>query len=543
MVEKAHITITRELREAENKPITLNPNTVSFLALNTAIIHLIEENKSIYGLINIHPRIVEELFNNLIKLKPIHPPRIEELYSTQTYKLPPLITPSKPHQNTSLAIILTTTYDHELGVTLKAKIYAKTKTINKNRQYELNVIAQYGTIEQEPVKYSSLQETINDTKLTGSKIYTRKALLTLLKPQPKQTITTPLEINLNPIPQGKIPLGEILNPLLEPTHQIYKLPINHGHTLIIGATGTGKSTTLAKIAQETTKYNQVIILDWTGEHIKTFQENPQTQIITPGKTHTIPLKTGNETPLQVVEKIAYYIETTWNQPITPLQYRLLLTTITRIDNPTPTTIIIALKNMQTHNRRDIRQSADALISRLIPLTENQHLYTPIEKPPITLQEIKGNPTIINLSPITPTHIKTLTAQLILHTLLQQTKQTLKPIHILIDEAHNYIKQTQTTQPAIIQAYLEYRKYNVKITIATSNAIQIPKEITQNTNTLITHRIPNITQAKTITDYLITNPKQQHLYIETLRTLPTGTAIITSPQTPPTIIKINPPNTH
>jgi len=131
MVEKAHITIMRELREAENKPTTLNLNTVSFLAPNTAIIHLVEENKSIYGLINIHPRVVEELFNNLIKLKPTCPPKINELYSTQTYKPPPLITPPKPHQNTTLAIILTTTYDHELGVTLKAKIYAK--TINEDR--------------------------------------------------------------------------------------------------------------------------------------------------------------------------------------------------------------------------------------------------------------------------------------------------------------------------------------------------------------------------------------------------------------------------
>ena len=103
----------------------------------------------------------------------------------------------------------------------------------------------------------------------------------------------------------------------------------------------------SKIAQETAKHCQVIILDWTGEYTNTLQNNPQTQVITPGQTRTIPLKTAGETPLQVVEKIAYYLETTWNQPITPLQYRLLLTTITRIDNPTPTTIT-KIKPPNTH---------------------------------------------------------------------------------------------------------------------------------------------------------------------------------------------------
>ena len=127
MVEKAHITVMRELKEVENKLTTPIPRAPSFLAPNTAIIHVMREDNSIYGLINIHPKIIEELYNNLIKHKPTSPPRINELYSTETYKLPPLITPPKPHKNTILAIILASTYDNELGVILRAKIYAKTK--------------------------------------------------------------------------------------------------------------------------------------------------------------------------------------------------------------------------------------------------------------------------------------------------------------------------------------------------------------------------------------------------------------------------------
>ncbi len=234
----------------------------------------------------------------------------------------------------------------------------------------------------------------------------------------------------------------------------------------------------------------------------------------------------------------------WKTKLTPLQYRLLVSALTRIDNTTPQAITITLNNLSNHNRKDIRQSADALISRLIPLQQQDHIYNPKTRPPLTIENIKGNPAIINLSKIKATHTKTLVAQLILYNLLQQLRKTKTPAHILVDEAHNYLKQSKETQPPIIKAYLEYRKYNTRITIATSNANTIPPEITQNTTTIITHRLPTITQAKTIADTILSNPQQKPILIETLRTLPTGTTLVTTPWHPqPTITKIHPPRTH
>ncbi|RLI01469.1 hypothetical protein DRO31_06400, partial [Candidatus Bathyarchaeota archaeon] len=118
-----------------------------------------------------------------------------------------------------------------------------------------------------------------------------------------------------------------------------------------------------------------------------------------------------------------------------------------------------------------------------------------------------------------------------------------PTHILVDEAHNYLKQTRETPPPVIKAYLEYRKYNAKITIATSNTTIIPPEITQNTTVLITHRLPSITQTKPIIDILLANPQQKPILTETLRTLPTETTLTKTPwQQKPAITQIHPPRT-
>ena len=547
---KAHVTVMRGYLEASNlsrELVTRDIETV-FLKPCAAIIHIVGEHGSLYGLLGVDKYSFMELFDNLVKIEEVEPDETlipgELLFCTEDFSLPPIIRAPRIHRQCVLVVIVASPIIDTPYGSFDTRLVARIFASCNNPRRAINIVAQYAYIKTPLVKYT-LREAVEEAlgKKDQPIVNTLEALRTLLRPvKPDKIIITPLEVHMDQV-EGVIHLGEILDPLLEPTGQEYRLPLSHGHILVVGATGSGKSTTLARLAQESSRHVKTIILDWTGEHIETLGQLPGAEIVEPGETYTIPLRTPWDTVPGVVEKIAYYVETTWGTTLTPLQYRLLVSALTRIDNPTPQTIIITLNGLGNHNRRDIRQSADALISRLIPLQQHNHIYDPATRPPLTIENTKGNPVIINLSGIKTTHTRMLTAQLILYNLLQQIRETRTPTHILVDEAHNYLKQTRETPPPVIKAYLEYRKYNAKITIATSNTTIIPPEITQNTTVLITHRLPSITQTKPIIDILLANPQQKPILTETLRTLPTGTTLTTTPwQQKPAITQIHPPKT-
>lgn len=160
-------------------------------------------------------------------------------------------------------------------------------------------------------------------------------------------------------------------PLPEPTENPYKLPARHGHILVVGATGSGKSTISARLALESMRHAKTIILDWAREHVEALVDKPGAQVIVPGQTHSIPLKTSWGIIPDIVEKTSYYC-------IDNIEYPDNTTTI-------PTTSLSPNKNRQlytpstSHNtkkltnndKKDVRRSADALVSRLIYHHNNQ----------------------------------------------------------------------------------------------------------------------------------------------------------------------------
>ncbi len=144
--------------------------------------------------------------------------------------------------------------------------------------------------------------------------------------------------------------------------------------------------------------------------------------------------------------------------------------------------------------------------------------------------------VVDLSCIEPVYLRRIAVHAALYTLLKQAKKNRKRITVVIDEAHNVLDNDRRN--IVVEAFLEYRKFGIEIVLATSNFIDIPKQIVENTSTLIIHRIPSLEQADTLADLFGTSYREKESWIETLRTLRIGIATtITRYSSHPQLVEI------
>ena len=484
---------------------------------------------------------MQTVFENLAKLKPVSEEAVnvfEKWIPVENIKLPSTITPTPPPQ-TPLTLIFQTV--KPLGLeNYVTQVYAATP--KQFLKEALAWLSQTFSLQTEtPEKQVSLSELLNPQVefKTHATIYSKETLKTLLKPIPEETVRTPLTLNTKPPTlSGEIVLGEILNHLEEPTGRKYRLKLCQTHTLILGSTGSGKSTTAARLALETARNKvKTLIIDWTGEYREKLSKHGP-KILKPGVNIAIPLK--QLTQKHFFETLTYHIETTWNTQLTPMQYTTLKKAVYKTSNPRE--IFREIEKHLNSPRKDIKQSAQALLNRLEPVKnivlENSNPNLPPLNPWKT-----PNLTIITLNHLETIQEKTITAQLTLHLTLKQTIKTIttKPItHIILEEAHHYIKPTTHIPTLIEQTYLEHRKHGTNITTITPHP-NLPPTITTNTHLTITHRTNTLTTARTAAELITPTPTLTNTYTKQLKQLKTGQTIITSTQQPqPTLTQIQPP---
>ncbi len=317
---KVHVSVMRSYDFANNQSRNYydgyyvkmsNIVASTLLKPKAAVVHVVSEKGSVYGLLGIDKYSFMELFDGLIRVRELGGKEREEwvpetVFCTEQQDLPTFVRAPRVHRYCKLVVIVATPVIRKTLSFFNTRLIARVYASCQDPLRALNIIAQYTYVKTPLKKYDledALKEILNAEEY--SLVNTLEALRTPLKPvKPDDVVITPLEVNTRPI-EGTIRLGEILDPLLEPIGEEYKLPLGHGHTLIAGATGTGKSTTLAKLAQEESRHVKTIILDWTGEHTETLGQSPQAEVIEPGETHSIPLRTPWDTIADVVEKIAY----------------------------------------------------------------------------------------------------------------------------------------------------------------------------------------------------------------------------------------------
>ncbi len=354
----------------------------------------------------------------------------------------------------------------------------------------------------------------------------------VLEPSRSPRLCTPLSTELAPVGSDGIRVGRILDPVLRERGDAY-LPSEVGHVLIVGATGSGKSTTLRRLCIEVSRLRPVVVLDWVGEHGEAL--GSVARVVRLGIDASIRLRARDEDDEQFVDRLAYYVEVAWGHTLTPLQRRILATVVSRVEDPTIDRLLATLSRWLSSDRRDYVQSADALVSRLSALKPLRNAFDP-SKPPV--EPPTRGILVIDISRVEPARLRKIAAHALLHQLLREARRARKSLAVAIDEAHNILDTD--ARNIVVEAYLEYRKFGIEMILATSDFTEIPRQLLQNTSTMIVHRVPSLRQAEALADLFGTSRSERDAWIETLRTLPTGVAAVITRESPyPALVAVEP----
>ncbi len=121
--------------------------------------------------------------------------------------------------------------------------------------------------------------------------------------------------------------------------------------------------------------------------------------------------------------------------------------------------------------------------------------------PIPLSEIvkKGQCSVINMKGIKP-HIQELAVSLLIGSIFQKRKlDTIPPVIVIVEEAHNYCPQKRTviSSDVLMSVASEGRKFGLGLCIVTQRPARIDKNILSQCNTQIILRVTNPNDLKAI----------------------------------------------
>jgi Cdc6-like AAA superfamily ATPase len=330
--------------------------------------------------------------------------------------------------------------------------------------------------------------------------------------------------------------GDIRLGIIQSTKIVAKLKLEHvqKHVLIVGATGSGKSTTASIIAREVSKEGVgVFITDWHGEY-KELLKNYNNIIYTNPIEGTVPefLNMKNimeHEPLAFIEILESALELTppqahiLEEAIKELLHRKAVT-FCEID-----TLIDIIQNAPLAARW-VAESKEALVRKLKVLS-SEYLkikWSNMKELPVR----KGGITIFDISSIPNTRVKKILVSIAIKsaTLKAQYNEITKPLVIVVDEAHNIF----TKDNPISNLVAEVRKWGVGFIIVTQSPSSLSSVILKNTNTRIVHALKSTTDVKTMLGLLILRKE----YKKIISSLKPGEALVAIPElTEPVLVKI------
>ncbi|MEB2792782.1 MAG: ATP-binding protein [Caldisphaeraceae archaeon] len=290
-----------------------------------------------------------------------------------------------------------------------------------------------------------------------------------------------------------------------------------GHVSIFGSTGNGKSTTAASIAYRSSKYFDVIILDWTGEYESVFQ----------GMSNVIPSKEASIDPFKLPEfrqRQDILIDSlSLSLGLTPPQEYLLEKVI---EEYKPTSIHNLVESIESYAGTDAwgREVKRGLLRKVNALKKS----IPKEARPLN---IGPGINIVRLSEIENISSRRAFALLLLALLYLREKS--RNLLVIIDEAQNLF---QGEAKFLEQVFAESRKYGMSIVVSTQSPALIPNSILLNSNTKIVHSLKSARDKEIIS--LSMNLKKE--IISQLDKLEPGEALLQSPSiSNPIILRIEP----
>ncbi len=308
------------------------------------------------------------------------------------------------------------------------------------------------------------------------------------------------------------------------------LPIEYlyRHTLIIGGSGSGKTTTAKKIITSLArkKYNgYIVVFDWHREYTA-ISSKYNTKIYKPGKPGktniSIPpinCNTDLETTLQIIES---------SLQLTPPQAYMLAKITEKIcENKNTATFLDLLKIIENEKERtSIRSELEvmqALYRRIYTLARGQGLFLFSNEDKINKILINTNnkPSIIiiDLSTIINVKLRVIYTSIMLKTIFEYKSLYLikDPILMVIEETHNLLQYNNTI---LDQMVAESRKYDLGFIIIEQSITNLTNNIIANTFNKIIHNIASPADLEKLKQMVPLN------YIKVLPRLDVGEAVFT-----------------
>jgi len=278
------------------------------------------------------------------------------------------------------------------------------------------------------------------------------------------------------------------------------------HVLIVGSTGSGKSTTAKKIFKELRTAK--VVLDWHGEYIglaRTVDCISLTRLRSLGK-------------LELMDALANSLK------LSDAQYYLLLKIIQLLYSKDRDfgirDIIFHLKSLEEVSRW-IRESKYSLLRKLEMLTHKEACKFSVVDIPV----LSKDGLVVNLSSYMTEYAKRFIAHAILAYLFAEARRkNLERTYVFVEEAHNIIPKSNELGIAD-KIFMEGRKYGLHVVAITQSPKALNDNAVKNAFTKIIHALREVEDAKYVAES-VGNPTLWKEFID----LDVGEAIVAQKRT-------------
>ncbi len=307
------------------------------------------------------------------------------------------------------------------------------------------------------------------------------------------------------------------------------------HIAIVGATGSGKSTTASVIAVEAARKGYaVLIVDWHGEY-EDLLKDCDVEVL-----YADPLKDTVPEPLKLHEllrrePLAFIEVLEAGLDLTPAQVHILEDAVNIVKDRKVhgyvVDYLVDIIQTSTTSARWFTESREALLRKLKPLT-SQYLgvnwsklrFVPIER---------GKVMIFNVSSIPNVRVRKVLTSLLLRSLAlhAQYGDIDRPLLVIVDEAHNVFDEYNPVTKLIA----EVRKWGIGFVVISQAPSMLDSIVLKNTNTKIVHAL----KASQDINAVLASIAVDRRIVKTIASLRPGEALLSIPEVPmPLFVKID-----
>ncbi|MCD6428339.1 MAG: ATP-binding protein [Desulfurococcales archaeon] len=281
------------------------------------------------------------------------------------------------------------------------------------------------------------------------------------------------------------------------------------HCIIVGTTGSGKTTTASTIAAQLSGYGAVLIMDWYGEYGDLLGG---AQVVEPGRSMPIPIPSDVDDMVSIFEEVL---------ELSSAQAYILQRVIDAYKPRTLSELVEYIEIYPTEAKWVI-ESKHALLRRVSMLLNKEKMFSIGDYRLFKLLKTR-RPLVVDLSNIRNTVLKRLATVALLKAieLVKSAGGINDKVFIVLEESHNVV----TMGKSLISRMLsEVRKLGIGIMLITQSPSILGHSVIMNCNVRIVHALKSRDDIELMTKSMGLSKE----LAEVIPRLGTGMALVDSP---------------